>query len=215
MKGITQESMVKALDWSYDKSVNGGLPGSKDVDQLATEYLNKYSEPEVAITKFIRWQKGKTATSGFITGFGGLVTMPFTLPADITSVIYVQLRMIAVISKIRGYNPHDDEIRSLAYICLTGSSTADFLKKSGIVVAEKLGTNMIKKIPGRVLVKINQAVGFRLITKFGEKGVLNLGKAVPVLGAIVGCGVDFASTNVIAKATKKNFPFRTRNTSAF
>ena len=55
MKGITQESMVKALDWSYDKSVDGGSLGSKDVDQLATEYLNKYSEPEVVITKFIRW----------------------------------------------------------------------------------------------------------------------------------------------------------------
>ncbi|WP_426759055.1 hypothetical protein ACPT8I_08075 [Lactiplantibacillus plantarum] len=52
-----------------------------------------------------------------------------------------------------------------------------------------------------------------MITKFGEKGVLNLGKMVPVLGAIVGGGVDFASTNVIAKATKKNFP--SRNTSVF
>lgn len=64
---------------------------------------------------------------------------------------------------------------------------------------------MIKKIPGRVLVKINQAMGFRLITKFGKKCVLNLDKAVPALGAIVGCGVDFASTSVIAKATKKKF----------
>ena len=33
----------------------------------------------------------------------------------------------------------------------------------------------IKKIPGSALVKTNQKVGFRFITKFGEKGIINLG----------------------------------------
>lgn len=208
MKKITQESMMNTIDWAYNKSINGGLPGSKEVDQLSNEYLAKYPDPEIAIDRFIKWQEGKTATSGFVTGFGGLVTMPITVPTDVASVIYVQLRMIAVIATLRGYNPHDDEVRTLAYICLTGTTTADFLKRSGIVVAEKIGTNVIKKIPGKALIKINQAVGFRLITKFGQTGVVNLGKAVPVLGALVGGSVDFAATKAIARVTKKNFPAR-------
>lgn len=57
---------------------------------------------------------------------------------------------------------------------------------------------MIKKVPGEVLKKINQAVGFRLVTKFGEKGVVNLGKMIPVAGALIGAGVDTVSTQVIA-----------------
>lgn len=34
--------------------------------------------------------------------------------------------------------------------------------------------NVIKKIPGAVLTKINQKVGFRLFTKMGEKGDINI-----------------------------------------
>ena len=65
-------------------------------------------------------------------------------------------------------------------------------------MAEKLAQGMIKKIPGEVLKKINQAVGFRLVTKFGQKGVVNLGKMIPVAGALIGAGVDTISTQVIA-----------------
>ena len=49
-----------------------------------------------------------------------------------------------------------------------------------------------------MLKKINQAVGFRLVTKFGEKGVVNLGKMILVAGALIGAGVDTISTQVIA-----------------
>ncbi len=38
---------------------------------------------------------------------------------------------------------------------------------------------MIKSAPGKILTKINQLIGFRFITKFGSKGIINLGKAVP------------------------------------
>jgi hypothetical protein len=37
-----------------------------------------------------------------------------------------------------------------------------------------------------VITKINQKVGFRLLTKFGSKGVINLGKMVPLTGGIIG-----------------------------
>ena len=64
---------------------------------------------------------------------------------------------------------------------------------------------MVKKIPGEVLVKINQKVGFRYITKLGSKGLINIGKAVPVVGGIIGGGFDFAETKVIADRAYKMF----------
>lgn len=203
--GLTQTNVMNVMNFAYDKAINGGLPNAPTVDELSEEYLNKYQDKEVAISKFIFWQEGKTATSGFVTGFGGVFTLPITVPADITSVIYIQLRMIATIAKIRGYDPHQDDVRSLAYICLTGSSLTDFAKRSGITIAQKMGTNAVNKISGQTLTKINQAVGFRLITKFGEKGAINLGKMVPVLGALVSSGFDAASTKTIASVAKKNF----------
>ena len=56
-----------------------------------------------------------------------------------------------------------------------------------------------------MLTKINQAVGFRLFTKFGQKGLVNIHKAIPVLGSIVGGTVDAMSTYAIAKAAKALF----------
>lgn len=64
---------------------------------------------------------------------------------------------------------------------------------------------MIKKIPGKTLTVINRKVGFRFVTKFGEKGIINLGKAVPVLGGIIGGGIDIASTRVIGYNAYKIF----------
>lgn len=64
---------------------------------------------------------------------------------------------------------------------------------------------MVKKIPGKSITAINQKVGFRFITKFGEKGIVTLGKAVPVLGAFIGGGVDVASTRIIGYNAYKIF----------
>ena len=64
---------------------------------------------------------------------------------------------------------------------------------------------MVKKIPGKTLTAINRKVGFRFVTKFGEKGIINLGKVVPVLGAFVGGGMDVASTRLIGYNAYKIF----------
>ena len=58
---------------------------------------------------------------------------------------------------------------------------------------------MVEKIPGKALTAINRKVGFRFITKFGETGIINLGKVVPVVGGFVGGGIDVASTRIIGK----------------
>ncbi|WP_412518789.1 EcsC family protein [Staphylococcus simulans] len=204
MEELNQGKMEKLLDWSYDKALNG-VPGTPSAIEIAENYLRKYPNSEVAINKMIKMQAGKTATSGFLTGFGGLITLPVSIPANIASVVYVQMRMIAIIAHIRGYDLKDDEVQTMVYMCLTGQSIADVAKNVGISFAKKAGTAQIRKIPGTVLTKINQKVGFRLITKFGEKGVVNLGKMVPALGGAIGATFDFTSTKAIAKVAKSTF----------
>lgn len=69
----------------------------------------------------------------------------------------------------------------------------------------KLCNTLVKKLPAKVLTKINQKVGFRFITKFGTKGLVNLGKLVPVVGGVIGGTLDFAETKVIANSAIKWF----------
>lgn len=194
---ITQEQIMNVLDKCYDASMKG-LPGAPSSTDLAFEYLEKYKDSEIAAQKLINAQIAKCTTSGFLTSLGGLITLPVSIPANVASVIYVQMRMIAALAVMGGFDPQDDEVQTLVYVCLAGMSLGDICKQTGIKFTNKLTTSIIKKIPGTVLTKINQKVGFRFVTKFGTKGIINLGKAVPIVGGIVGGGLDFVGTKTIA-----------------
>jgi uncharacterized protein (DUF697 family) len=88
---------------------------------------------------------------------------------------------------------------------LAGTSTTDVLKDFGINVGSKLTQQAIGKISGATLRRINQAVGFRLITKAGTTGAVNLSRIVPFLGGLVGGSIDAAITRAIGAAAKNLF----------
>jgi len=196
---ITQDDIVKILDGVYENVLNGLGKASPSVKDFADDYLVKEKEPSIAAKKMINNQIIKCTTSGFITGFGGLVTLPITIPANISSVLYVQMRMIACVAYMAGYDLKTDQVQTLVYACLAGVSVSEVVKQTGVKIGVKMATSAVKKIPGKTLTKINQKVGFRFVTKFGEKGVINLGKLVPGVGAFIGGGLDYVETNLIAK----------------
>lgn len=202
---ITEEQMLDVLNSLYIKSVNGIPKVSLPIDDLVNDYISKNQDVELAAKSLINNSTVKCGTSGFLTGLGGFTTMIATLPANITSVMYVQLRMCCAIAKMGDYDIHSDQVQTLVYACLTGSAVADVLKHAGIQFGNKFGVAMVKKIPGTTLKVINQKVGFRFITKFGEKGIINLGKVVPVLGGVIGGSIDVASTRVIGNNAYKIF----------
>lgn len=65
--------------------------------------------------------------------------------------------------------------------------------------------SLLQKVPGRVLIEINKKVGFRLVTKAGQKGAVNLIKIVPVVGGGVGATVDVISCRAIATYALSTF----------
>lgn len=202
---ITGEAILKILNSLYDKTKTGIPYVSKPVEMVAEEYLKKYPNRQKAAQKMLNAQIAKCATSGFITGFGGVITMPITIPADLSSVLYVQMRMIACAACIGGYELDDDEIRTFVFACLAGISVADVAKKFGVKIGKKIAEEGVKKIPGKLLISINKKVGFRLVTKFGEKGIINIGKMIPIVGAVINGGFDLGETKLIANRAYKMF----------
>ena len=173
----------KLLGKLYDGALKG-IPGSKSVEALAQEYLsNCGGKKEQAAEQLIRMQVTKCTTTGFLTGLGGLITLPATITADIGSSMYVQIRMIAAIAVMGGYS----------------------LKQVGVKTANRASLQLLKKLPGTVLTKINQKLGFRFLTKFGQKGVINLVKVVPVAGGVVNGGLNLVETKAIGKRAMKVF----------
>lgn len=204
-KIVKVEDMLKVLDSCYEKAIDGIPHISPTIEEMANDYSSKHKDSAAAAKKMISNQVKKCTTSGFLTGFGGAITLPVTIPANVGSVLYVQMRMIACTAYMAGYDLKSDQVQTLVYACLAGVSVNEIIKKAGVKFGEILAVKAIEKIPAKVLTKINQKVGFRFLTKFGEKGILNLGKLVPGVGAVINGGLDYAETKVIGNRAYKAF----------
>lgn len=201
---VSETTIMKALNWAYDAALEG-LPGLGTAKEMGDEYAKGKGSLEDRTDALIRWQVAKASTSGFVTGLGGLLTMPITLPSDLVLVSYVQLHMVAAIAHMGGHDVHEDKVRTLAFVCLCGDAAKDILKGVGIRVGEKLAEKAVKAVSFETIKAINKAVGFRLLTKFGQKGLINLGKGVPVAGGIVSAVFDGVATNTVGNVARDVF----------
>ncbi len=191
--------MMKLLDKLYGVAIDGGgVLGT--AEELANDYLSRHRSVREAASSLVKWQTAKAGSAGFVTGFGGLATMAVALPANMTSNIIIQLRMAAAIAHMNGYDVRSDQVKTFAISCLAGNSIKEILREVGIEVAKKVSAKLIARIPGSVLVKINQKIGFRLMTKFGTRGAANLGKAIPIIGAVAGAAIDASYTRAVGNA---------------
>lgn len=184
--------IAKTLDWAYSKAVSG-FTGVDSAYDLGNSYLAQQGSLEAQVDSLIKWQVAKAATSGFVTGLGGVMIMPLTVPANIASVIYVQIRMIAAIAYMGGHDIREDRVKSLIYICMVGNGAKELLKDMSVKAGERLAT------------KIAEKVSTSIASKTGEKSVTSLGKGVPVLGGVVGGSYDAITTRVVGKVAKKIF----------
>ena len=119
---LSEAKAGKILDAVYEKALNGIPMVSRSVDEIANDYLSRHDTPEAAARSLARWQVAKCGTSGFLSGLGGIITLPVTIPANIGSVMYVQMRMIAAIAKMGGYDVNSDQVQTLVYMCLVSSA---------------------------------------------------------------------------------------------
>jgi len=202
---INEGKIMQVLNWAYDKALDGSIPGTDSAFEMAGSYLKGDGTLVDQANSLIRWQNTKSVTSGFLSGLGGIVTLPVAVPASIATVLYVQIRMITSLAIMGGWDVKDDRVRSLVYSCLVGNAAKDILKGTGIVVGSKMSTQLIKSISKETIFAINKKVGFRLLTKFGEKGAINLGKMIPLVGGIIGGTFDGVSTNIVGNVARKTF----------
>jgi len=201
---MNHSSVMRVLDWAYEKALSG-MPGLDSASQLASSFMDKEGTLRDKANSLIRWQNAKAGTSGFVTGLGGFMTLPVAIPANLASVLYIQIRMIAAIAHMGGYDLREEKVKTLVYMCLVGNFAKDILQETGIRLGTKFTAMAIERISEKSLLLINQRVGFRLLTTSGTKGMINLGKAVPLVGGIIGGSIDVAATNTIGNMARNTF----------
>jgi hypothetical protein len=194
------------VTWITDRAIQGIGPLCS-AQALADEYLNdqRYQDHRHRVDSLINWETTKNFTSGFVTGLGGLITLPIALPAAFGASWLIQARMSAAIARIGGNELDSDRIRTFVLICLVGDAFKDIAKTAGIQVGQRLTRTVISQIPGRILIQINKLVGFRLITKAGEKGIINLMKWIPLAGGFVGGTFDAVACRTVGATARELF----------
>lgn len=173
--------IAKIFDWAYNKALTGYV-GADSAYQLGDDFLKEKGTLDKQVDKLIRWQLSKAAASGFLTGIGGFAFMPFSIPANVASVIYIQIRMISAIAYMGGHDLQSDQVKTMVMGAMVGNGAKEILKDMSIKSGEKLGTKLLAKVSGK-----------------------NFGKAVPLLGGIIGGAFDAASTQVVGKMAKRLF----------
>ncbi len=190
--------------------LNKGLDGVRPLSSatyLAEQYLidQSYSSNEQRVKALINWETSKNFTTGFITGLGGVITMPISIPSAVGASWILQARMSGAIARIYGHDLTDDRVRTFILLSLAGDSTNELLKAGGIEVGKKLTQRAIAQIPGRMLIELNKAIGARLATKACDRGFVNLTKSVPLTGGLIGGLFDATTCRIAGRTAQKLF----------
>lgn len=194
----------KLLHWIIDSAINGfGVFPS--AEQTARDHRSKAKNVEEAIDSLIFWSTTQAGATGFVTGLGGIALLPVSIPASLLSCYALGASTAAAIAYLRGYDINSQQVRTMVLLCLLGESAKSVLRTAGVQIGNQAFKSVISQIPGKVLIEINKKIGFRLITKAGEKGVINLMKLVPIAGGVVGAGFDGWFVNTCGQTAKDIF----------
>jgi len=146
------------------------------------------------------------AGSGFVTSLGGFITLPVALPANVAGFYVLATRMVAAIAKVRGHDLSRPQVRSAVLLTLVGADADDLLAKAGMVAPTgRLTALAAERLPGPALMVVNKAVGFRLLASTGKSVFGRFGRNVPLVGGVVGAGLDGFLMHRIAENARREF----------
>ena len=203
--GGTAGSATRMVERLMDVGIDGKGPFDS-AQKVADVARAEHPAAERAIDAIVGSHLKLAAVGGFVTSLGGFVTMPIALPANVIGFYLVATRMVAGMAATRGYDLRKPEVRSAILLALVGADSDDLLKKAGYASTGRLANLAVQRLPGPALMAVNKAVGFRLLSQVGRKSLTRLGKAVPLVGGVVGAGVDTYLLKRIADHAREEFP---------
>jgi len=184
-------SVDSAKIQTYVETLRCQNPGISN-DDLAKKILNRKSF--------------KNGLVGAVTGLGGLITLPVTVPTNIAVSWRIQAATAFSIAYVYGHTPETTDLMTDLYIILAGDSAKEGLKRIGIEASKAVTKKAIDKyITKEVMQKIWKVLGKKIITKAGEKSLTSFTKMVPIVGAPVGFVFDWASSRAVGNFAIKYY----------
>lgn len=159
--------------------------------------------------KIIDEQAWNNGLLGAATSFMGTAALPVTLPLDVIKTWKIQDFTIKAIAYLYGYTPQNADLKTAIFLLLTNGSleelkqfaiaeSTQFLAQSAFSAVDSIKTSTLqaaaKEAPKYVAEFLCKVCGWKMTEKVLQR---SLSFAVPVLGAAIGGGVDWMTTQAV------------------
>jgi len=151
-----------------------------------------------AIYESTLWSIG----AGVATGAIGLAGIPL----DLVETLYSQTKLSSTLFTIHGFDTSDESIWVIIIAAAAGVSITELATHFGTRAAIKAIQKALFPKPFRMLMKVNQSLTIKLISKLAGKNAAKAFKVMPAIGGVIGGGVNAVMMNgcghVVLKAIK-------------
>ena len=179
---------------------------AREPDDRSTDAVALPGAREAAIALIIRESVLAAGGTGFVTGFGGFVALPFTFPANVTGNIVINARMVGAIAYLLGHDLEDAHVQASILLTVAAADAGKVLAELGVDLGEGGTHEAIKKLPVPVVREINRRAGIFLVAKYGGKRLaFQAIRAIPVVGGVVGGGIDAGLTRYVGALATRTF----------
>lgn len=185
----------------------GRLPGAKTA--AARHLVRHNGSVDDAVESLITSHVRLASAQGFATNLGGVAAMPIAIPANLTGVAVVQVRMVASIAHLRGYDVDDLRVRTALVMCLLGGESVAKRISSGSLPTSPMAVATAPVFDAVLDAQVAEAVVGDLMTRIGGKNVaLAVTRRIPLLGGGIGAVMDGVATREIGAYAKAELPRR-------
>ncbi|MCL1923592.1 MAG: EcsC family protein [Propionibacteriaceae bacterium] len=197
-------AMVKLMDTAID-----GLAAFPSARETAAKHLQRQGDVHKAVSSVIRQHTVMAGVQGVVTNIGGIASMVVGTPINITGLIVIQVRMVACIAHLYGYDLEDPRVRTALVMCLLGERELE-----RHIASQKLPTTPAAVATSPVFdpdfhAQVADHVLAHLISEAAGKGVVKtVGRKTPIIGGGVGGVADWHYTSRVSRCARKYLHIR-------
>jgi hypothetical protein len=206
--GLTAAFVREALH----RAIHGVGPLPPAASAAGKQLREQRGDVGRAIHEVIENHVRYAGAQGFVTNLGGLATMAFTVPTNITGLALVECRMIAGIAHLRGYDLTDPRVKNAVLVCMLGDDQVRELVRTEKLPAPPMALATAPAHDPHLDRLISAAVAADLVAKVaGKRLVGTVGRRIPLVGGVVGAGADgYATWRIGRYADRELLPLARR-----
>lgn len=194
--GVVRELLARAIA--------GAGPYRGAVPAARAHLTENAGDRPAAVAGLIDRHVRAAGVQGFVTNLGGLVTMPVTIPANVSGLVLLQCHLVAAIAHVHGYDLDDPRVRNAVLACLLGPHGATELVRAGRLPSSPMGMATSPVHDPALDATISEAVSAEVLGRVtGRRMATTVGRRIPMFGGGVGAVSDGVSTYRVGRYAER------------